>query len=271
MQSILIFLSIGSAPVFDFLVLFSGAAGYDVYSQIGGLRGIGFGVVHVYGAYTIVSACALYIMYEHVNFFKKIFLIASLLLSFFVARTALIVAAVLLIFKSTFRFLVVIFLYYCASYAFYLYGNTDSILYQILEPGVNYFGSGEIYTASTNANLEMIKFPTDLFGWLAGYGKFFDEGLFFENTDLGYSRLTLYGGIGFLNLYLIANIYPVVKGWLLVNKINNSSKDDYKILLFVYAISFLVVNAKGIIDIGLFSYVAMLLAQKSLVSVRQYE
>jgi hypothetical protein len=269
-QSLLIILSILDPNVFDFLVIFSGSSGYEVYSQIGGLRGIGFGVVHVYGAYTLICACFFYLMLINTKSqkFRVAMLSLSVFLSFFVARTALIVAVVSLLFGSLRKLAISIILFAITSYFFSLYGDNENILYQILEPGVNYFNTGIIYTASTNANLEMIVFPDSLTNWIIGYGKFFDEGLFFMNTDLGYSRLTLYGGLGFTLLYFLLNLYPSVKGLTLSYKIKGSMQKKYRYLFIVYGVSFVLANAKGIIDIGLFTIVTLLIIQKETTQPR---
>ena len=270
LQSILITASIYSAVMFDFLVLFSGAAGYEVYSQIGGVRSIGFGLVHVYGACTMLFACLFYIANTRKSLFSGVALLVPMVLSFFIARTALIVAAVSVLVNSLRRFIFFMLLFSFVSYAYYSYGDFDNMLYQLFEVGVNYFSTGKIYTASTNANLEMIRFPENCYAWFVGYGKFFEDDHFFKHTDLGYSRLMLFGGLGFLIIFLAQNMYPIIKGVHLLKKMNSKDKLVYRNLLVIYGVSFFVVNAKGLIDIGLFAYVMTIFIQRAFSSVRMH-
>lgn len=267
-QSIIIVISVINKDVFDFLALFSGDSGFDVYSELYGVRGMGFGIVHVYGSITFLLSYGFMITILDIEKSRRIngIILAPI---FLVSRTALIVWCMLVLVKSPAKLILAIIIFFIASYILREYFENHNILYQLMEPGINYLTEGEFYTKSTNANLEMLKFPNDLIGWIVGYGKYFEHGLFYLDTDLGFSRITLFGGIIFLSLVLIANIYPVLSGVLATKNMTRHKRSQYRQFFSICLVSFLLVNCKGIIDIGIFAYLAMIIVRnKSIIVVK---
>lgn len=71
----------------------------------------------------------------------------------------------------------------------------------------SFFETGEWQTASTDVLQTMWIWPTDLQGWIIGYGIFED---WFFGTDIGYCRFVLYSGLCGLTIFSIFFIYQLL-------------------------------------------------------------
>jgi hypothetical protein len=255
-QSILIVLSIIDQNFYNFLVNFSGKSGYGVYSTIGNLRGIGFGITHVYGVYTAVTFIVYYLAFLNKNYIKSIFVYTSILIMLTLSRTGVVLAAIYLIISKRKYILPAVFIYISLSLLYIEEIIGGAHLQQVLEIGINTIEFGNAFTQSTNANMEMLFFPDDLSSWIFGSGKFFENGNFYKDTDIGYLRILNYGGLGFLFLFFALNIYPLLE---IIRQIKADEK-NYNLNKFIIFIilSFIIVNLKGLIDIGIVSYIILI-------------
>ena len=71
----------------------------------------------------------------------------------------------------------------------------------------SFFETGEWQTASTDVLQTMWIWPTDLQGWIIGYGIFED---WYFGTDIGYCRFVLYSGLCGLTIFAIFFIYQLL-------------------------------------------------------------
>lgn len=71
----------------------------------------------------------------------------------------------------------------------------------------SFFETGEWQTGSTDVLQTMWLWPTDLQGWIIGYGIFED---WFFGTDIGYCRFVLYSGLCGLTIFSIFFIYQLL-------------------------------------------------------------
>lgn len=111
---------------------------------------------------------------------------------------------------------------------------------------INLTSSGEITTSSTEIMKNMYIFPDNIKTWIIGDALFTnpnDGGIYYMETDIGYSRLLFYFGIlGTLSYFLLhsAIIYFASK--------RNEKK--YKFFFFIVFILFLTLNLKGITSLS---------------------
>lgn len=71
----------------------------------------------------------------------------------------------------------------------------------------SFFETGVWQTASTDVLHTMWKWPTDLQGWIIGYGIFED---WFFGTDIGYCRFVLYSGLCGMTIFAVFFIYQLL-------------------------------------------------------------
>lgn len=98
-------------------------------------------------------------------------------------------------------------------------------------------------TAAKNVSEEYQKSPLAI---LAGAGVMFnpDKMTYYGNTDVGYIRLLLYGGIPYVLLFFL----PLVAGIYVVHKFNFQTST--KIAVWTIAVIQLICNIKGMIDLS---------------------
>ncbi|MGZ5280621.1 MAG: hypothetical protein ACXWC9_11785, partial [Pseudobdellovibrionaceae bacterium] len=96
---------------------------------------------------------------------------------------------------------------------------------------------------------------TALKTWLIGTGKVFSKTGYYGATDIGYLRLSYYGGI----LYCLAYFIPVALCFFYVFRNPSISRLQYKILLAILILQ-LIFNLKGIIDLSVF-YIAFFMSR----------
>lgn len=256
LQSFLALSAAMSDSIYFFLIKFISASSAEVFSDIFGLRTVGFGLYHVDGA-VIIMLVAIFLINDYIKSSpaKLTIFFVSCVASIAMARSSLIVIGLYLISSAPLFFCVVGGVFYVtAPYLLELVdlGGTG-ILYEALEPFNNYILYGEFSTKSTNANMNMFVFPDKISDLIWGYGRFFEApGEFFKNTDLGWIRLLLFGGAPLCLLFLALNTFWVACAWRYAR--------DYKDRYFVILVStlFIVLNFKGIQYItflGMFCYV----------------
>lgn len=253
-QVVLIAISVLDERAFQFLTIFSGQSGYDVYSSLFNLRGVGFGIVHVYGGITFLGASFLYASIISQTFLGRYILFLMQSVALLVSRSAIPILGIFLLLFEKLMLLVFVVLFLALSYYISVV-DAEGVLGQVLELGVSLIETNSLTTKSTEASMAMWVFPGDIYSAIAGYGKFFDEGLFFMGTDVGYSRISLFGGFPLLLLFIYANVYCVSVVLL------KSQKTKYKKLALVYLLIFFAINLKGLADVGVFAYILLFISQ----------
>lgn len=212
-QSFLVVASMISLPVYNFLINFISSASADVFSHIFSLKAIGFGIYHVSGSVILILSAICYFSMsskENVNWFSDTFKwYSSSFISLLVSRSALIPIFIYGLFKKPVSLLILFLLLVLLSTFV-----TEGVVFRLTEMFRNLVEYGSFSSASTSQNMSMFKFPSGLEHNLAGYGMFYENVSvlrFFQDTDLGVSRLSLYGGWPLFFLFYILNAY-----WLFV-------------------------------------------------------
>ncbi len=113
----------------------------------------------------------------------------------------------------------------------------------VFELFITYFESGELYTSSSAATLEMYRFPESLSTWLVGDGKMVADvgGGYYMGSDVGYIRLIFYFGIIATFIYFLMQfaLYKV----LIKNTTNIAIKKTFLFMFFWV----LVYHGKGLV------------------------
>jgi hypothetical protein len=249
-QSCIIFFSIVSESFFNLLVLFGGLSGQAVYENLFGIRAMGFGIVHVYGALTVISAGALYVSVKKSGHISICIAILTEIVGLLVSRTGLVLLGLQLWIQSRLYFVIIVGALLLLSTIIGTLEIESGVIANLFEAGINFLHYGEIRTVSTDASIQMIIFPQDVHASFLGFGRFFEEGsFFFMNTDVGFSRVTLFGGYPLLFLFIISNLYPLFVTW--------KKNAELRGMAYFLAASFLLVNLKGLADIGIIGYAVM--------------
>lgn len=250
-QSIFITMSMVSYDFYIFLVGFISPGASDVFSKIFSLKAVGFGIYHVSGAivylfaviYYYISSVSISRRQDHKIFFLSIF-------SMFVSRIAMIVILFYGVLCKLRYVLLVIALLFLAAIMF-----DSGVLFRLTEPFRNFITSGSFSSESTTQNIGMFIFPNNLEEWLIGLGCFYEKGgalTFFRSTDLGVSRMSLFGGIFFLLLFVWLNTYWCLWYLFVSPHKKNESFNKNLILIIVMFFSYLFVMLKDIAFISVF-------------------
>lgn len=231
-QIFLISLSAIFVDIYEFLLLFQTSEAASVFNEIFGLRSVGFGVIHNEG---VVLLSLIYILYSNYN--KKLFglsvfiyLIAfsSRLIFFIIPIWQLIKDKKTLFVSVTFLIFILLF-----------FNIEDGPVYQVLEIFVHLKDTGSIGGQTVDVLKNMINFPDSYSTWIWGDGEFFSEDGFYNDTDIGFLRVLLFGGFGILFSYILICIWPVM---YVFNLLNAKNAILFLVLMYVFIIS----NIKGV-------------------------
>ena len=233
-QCFLIVGSIFDNSVYYGLLLFISPSAIPTFEDIFGLRSIGFGLYHVDGAIEFAFLCLLPLWFPIYK--SRIMRTSSIFLSFLsmtMGRSSLFLIGIIgLVCKP----IPLIATFIATVFASIYVPDDWGALHSGVELFRNLAESGTIYTESTNQNLEMFVLPESSYHWVFGYGKFFDsDGIFYQQTDLGWIRLILFGGIPFVMLYVAIN--------LMLFKFVGAEFRKIKVALIA---CFIILNFKGI-------------------------
>lgn len=149
--------------------------------------------------------------------------------------------------------LVLVILYLVLSF-FIDKTRLDNTVFFITEIYDNYQETGKLSTTSSDATLEMYKFPDHIKTWLIGDGRMLLlDGSYYMSTDVGYSRLIFYFGLP------LTIIYFVLQGFYLRMISKLISIDYYLVfrkLFFVLFIWLVLLNFKGLVHI--YDYIVLI-------------
>ncbi len=255
LQAFLIAVSTVRQWVFDVLIPFAGSSGFDVYSNLFGQRAVGFGIIHVYGVIVFLSATFYYAETHLRSAWQKAALMVLQGVSLALSRTGIPVLVLYLSFFFWRGLAAFLAAFMALSYTSFTTPTQTQVVANVLELGRNYMYAGQVSTVSTDATFSAWAFPRDLGSATVGYGRFFESGLFFMGTDIGYCRVALFGGYFFLALFILANLYCALRTWSIAPKARSLA------LLFIAI--FLIENMKGLGDISIFAYVLLFSAKNT--------
>lgn len=205
-QSIMIICSMFSLEVYTTLVKFISSSSAAVFESIYSLKAIGFGLYHTSGATVFLLAAIFYFTlrkkvdkfwHQHWLFFSFISLLVS--------RSSIILTA---IFGVLFRRSSLIVMTFCLFVAAFL--AQEGVIFRVTELFRNIAQNGSFHMESTNQNMDMFIFPSYSLEMLFGAGEFFEKSgalEFYKGTDLGVSRLSLYGGWLFFFMFVLLNCF----------------------------------------------------------------
>lgn len=248
-QSIIAILSISSKPIFDFFIVFVPQTSIDTISSIFLLRGIGFGIYHAEGAviFALVALLPFALNLKKPKYFftylTSTITIVSLGSSMLLARSAMIPIFIGFLLRNPKGMIKVILVLVSLTFISPYITPESGVLYESTEIFRNFYIDKKISTKSTDANLNMIVFPSSIEGFLAGEGRFFntEKGFrsgFYKRTDIGWFRLLLFGGVLIVFPFLILNLM-----WLVKKPHPTIKQKNFNLILLA---TFLIMNLKGL-------------------------
>lgn len=119
----------------------------------------------------------------------------------------------------------------------YIRSINDVILPEAFEFIYNYMDNGKLSTSSTDGLLEMLQVPIDNQTFLIGQGKYEENGKYYMETDSGYLRQILYGGIGYVFCFMIYQLFFFVK-----NQRQNKASSLINYIIYIYL---MILHIKG--------------------------
>jgi hypothetical protein len=235
-QFLLMALSAFNESLYSFLLSFQTAEATTVFGEIFGMRSLGFGVIHNEGVVALMLMYALYAEFSGASRFLINGLGIFGYFSAFSSRLMLTLLPVWQIIKNTKLFIFVVVI--LAVVIQYL-DISQGPLAQVFELYTYYNETGSIGSQSTTAISSMVYIPDAMQTWLIGDGQFFSADGFYQDTDIGFSRIIFFGGLIGLLFYFFLCCWPVI---LLKNKSKRMNITLLFFMLYVYFVS----NVKGI-------------------------
>lgn len=261
-QSFFIILSIFSLEFYLLLLGFISPRSALVFSNIYGLRSLGFGLFHVEGAIIYVSVFA-YIIYSRANSHtENLQFMLSFVIASTIARSAVIPFLIFSFFKKELRVWLLLLI---GVLIIALPFIVDGVFYEALELIRSIVDDGDINIRSTQAVTHMYTLPNDAVTYIIGDGRFYDPNnlsKFYMSTDVGYMRLLYFGGVPLIFLFLSLNflfcILPIIQ-----RRILRSQNVGYICTLAaLMALVLIIMNFKGIFTITMLSIVLFLQAKE---------
>ncbi|MGL4604021.1 MAG: hypothetical protein ACRCU9_07730 [Iodobacter sp.] len=237
MQSVLIVAGMLSNDIYSLLVLFMSGDSSGTFDLLYGLRTIGFGLYHVNGAVTFaMTVFFVFFAAKKTSLVRKFTLSASVLLALTMSRSSMIVLALFSI-RKVMVVIGLIVLLYALSFV------ESGPIFQATEIVRNLRVDGSFRTSSTDQNLTMIMYPDNFYDLMTGFGRFYENEVdinYFKDTDLGWVRLWLFGGAGFMFLFALVSLYiPILS-------LRKSVKSNFLYFSLVMILLFFILNMKGI-------------------------
>lgn len=239
-----IFISAFNEDVFRFLLLFQTQEAVDVFGEIFGIRSLGFGIIHNEGVIFLSLIYVFYFQYSAASRLRLRILGFLLYVCAFSSRTIFLLISFWQILKDK----IVLVISFSVFFGFvYLASVDQGPLYEFFELFITYKDSGVLGARSVDGIINMQYMPSNLATWLIGDGQFFSNVGFYQDTDIGFSRIIFFGGSFGLFFYMVLNCWPLI---LVVGK----SRVWVAGLIFLIW-TFLIGNVKGI-SVQNFSFVA---------------
>lgn len=204
-QCILIFIASIIEPVFQLLLLFQTDGAIAVFSEIFGVRSIGFGVFHNEG---VIAILLMYMIISSLDLKRSIYFELVVYFSAFMSRLILFALPIYQIYKIGYRFAVpFLFILLAIPLFFDVSQGPASEVYEIYN---NYMRGDGLYLRNMDNFQTMVVFPSTFDTWVYGDRQFFNfDGTFYQDTDIGFLRLIYFGGLPFVVLYMLINLLPL--------------------------------------------------------------
>jgi hypothetical protein len=115
----------------------------------------------------------------------------------------------------------------------------EGALSQVFEIWNYYQDNGVVGSGSTDVLSQMTAIPMELGTWVFGDGLFFTHSGFYQDTDIGFSRIVFFGGLVGLMFYVSIFFWPLFF-------VNRRDLSRHWFLLFFIIYVYVVSNVKGI-------------------------
>lgn len=249
-QMIIIVGSFMDFNLYSFLLGFISPRSADVFSEVFGLRTIGFGLFHIEGALIFVTSIFVVLALTRYNFVARFYLLISFVISMTVARSSIIPFILHSVFSRDIAskiYLAIIFIVLLFLSQFIDSGP----LYEAFEIFRNIASDSSVSTRSTSAVIDMVILPTHLDTYIYGDGRFYsDSGLFYMGTDIGYLRILFFSGIIGVSFFVVVNLFFLFASFF---KVEAEPWLGLRKMAFVFVLVFLIMNTKGIFTALIFS------------------
>ncbi len=265
-QTVVIILSIFSIEFYQLMLGFISPRSALVFSNIYGLRSLGFGLFHVEGSIIYISVFAYLIYCRENSHITNIQFMASFAIASTIARSALIPFLIFSFFKKELRVWVLLLM---AGLIIVLPFIVDGVFYEALELVRSIIDDGNVDIGSTQAVTKMYTLPKNELTYALGDGRFYDPNnlsKFYMSTDVGYMRLLYFGGIPIILLYLFLNLLFCILPIARRNILRHHSVGYIYNLAVLMAFILLIMNLKGIFTITMLS-VVLFLQTKELIRI----
>ncbi|HAS3630252.1 TPA: hypothetical protein I6209_002808 [Vibrio cholerae] len=226
-----------------FMLGFISPRSADVFSEIFGLRTIGFGLFHIEGALIFLTSIFVILTLTRYNLMNRLYLLMSFVVSMTVARSAIIPFIMHSVFSKDLSSKI-----YLAFIFFVLISLSQIVdsgpLYEAFEVFRSIASDSSVNTRSTSAVIDMFILPSHAETYIYGDGRFYsDNGLFYMGTDIGYLRMLYFSGIIGVLFFIVVNTFFLI---LLFFKRDVNPGYGLRLMAFVFALVFFIMNAKGI-------------------------
>lgn len=204
-QCLLIFFASFSEDIFETLLLFQTDGAIEVFSEIFGVRSVGFGLFHNEG---VIAILLLYMINVTYNNKSLLYIDLLIYLSSFMSRLILFVLPFYQIYRGGYRFIFPFLVIIVAvPYFFDVSQGPASEVYEIYN---NYINGNGFYLRNMDHIQTMITIPSSFETWFYGDRMFFNiDGSFYKDTDIGILRIVYFGGLPLLFLYTMINFLPL--------------------------------------------------------------
>lgn len=265
-QTFVIVLSITSIQFYQVLLGFISPRSAVTFSNIYGLRSLGFGLFHVEGAIIYITAFSYLIYSQRNSYITNLQFMISFAVASTIARSAIIPFIIFSIFKKELRVWIALLI---CGLILSLPFVVDGVFYEALEVIRTIIEDGNVNIKSTQAVTNMYSLPDNELTYLFGDGRFYDpsnSSKFYMSTDVGYMRLLYFGGIPLTLIYILLNLYFCILPVKSRDMLRSHGVDFIFSLSVLMLLVLLIMNLKGIFTVTMFS-VVLFLQTKELTQV----
>jgi hypothetical protein len=236
LQLCLIAISAFNQDVYSLLLIFQTAEATAVFEEIFGLRSIGFGVMHNEGVVLLVLMYSIYTASLARQTFYHHALGLLMYFGAFSSRLVLVLLPIWHFFRSIAVFCAIAL---TAAIFAVTVDVREGALSQVFEIWNYYQDNGVVGSGSTDVLSQMTAIPMELGTWVFGDGLFFTHSGFYQDTDIGFSRIVFFGGLVGLMFYVSIFFWPLFF-------VNRRDLSRHWFLLFFIIYVYVVSNVKGI-------------------------
>lgn len=239
--------------IYAILLMFQTEAAQSVFVHTFGVRSMGFGVLHNEGV-AFLALLYSFVLLKNKSGILGLCFAPFMYASALASRMSLILIVMSQALLSPIKLMLSIVA--ISSALFFLLNTSSGPLSEVFEIYNNFIESGELHTRSTDAMSAMQAVPDNFLSWIVGDGRIITDDGFYKETDLGFSRIIIFGGIVGLIFYLLISFWPL----FLIDYRNK--KFIFYIFLFNLICYYLIINIKGI-NIQNWAFITFLLMSRT--------